>query len=60
MPKLQEFTLALDSAGPVRGESYDLGRFKLRHLCCPKCAGLIDVQVALGESPRPHIELDFS
>ena len=60
MPKLQEFTLALDSAGPVRGESYDLGRFKLRHLCCPHCAGLIDVQVALGESPRPHIELSFS
>jgi N-methylhydantoinase B len=39
------------SAGPVRGEAYDRGRFKLRHLICQNCGGLTDVQVGLDGAP---------
>ena len=60
LPKLGEFTAPLDAAGPVRGEDYDEGRFGLRHLCCPNCGGLFDVQVALDGVARPHIAFDFN
>ena len=59
MPRLGAFTSPLRAAGPVRGEEYDERRFALRHVCCPQCGGLIDVQVALEGAPRPHIELDY-
>jgi acetone carboxylase gamma subunit len=39
------------SAGPVRGEAYDRGRFKLRQLICQDCGGLLDVQVGLDGAP---------
>ncbi|MGB8040810.1 MAG: hydantoinase B/oxoprolinase family protein [Pseudolabrys sp.] len=39
------------AAGPVRGEAYDRGRFKLRHLICRNCGGLADVQVGLDGAP---------
>ena len=56
---LREYELPLDSAGPVRGEDYDRGRFRLRHLCCGHCGGLVDVQVALQGAPRPSIQMTF-
>jgi N-methylhydantoinase B len=59
MPHLGAFDSPLDAAGPVRGEDYDAGRFTLRHLCCPHCGGLVDVQVAHDGTAPPHIELDF-
>jgi N-methylhydantoinase B len=49
----------LSSAGPVRGEDYDNGRFKLRQLCCAHCGGLVDTQVALDGAPRPSMSIDF-
>jgi len=60
LPKLGEFTAPLAAAGPVRGEDYDEGRFGLRHLCCPHCGGLFDVQVALDGVARPHIAFEFN
>ena len=39
------------AAGPVRGEAYDRGRFKLRQLICRACGGLADVQVGLDGAP---------
>ncbi len=59
MPRLLEVDGALASAGPVRGEDYDVGRFTLRRFCCPSCGAQLDAQVACGESPRPRIVLDF-
>ncbi len=43
-----------NAAGPVRGEMYDRGRFKLRHLICRHCGGLADVQVALDGAPMSY------
>jgi N-methylhydantoinase B len=47
------------AAGPVRGEAYDSGRFKLRQFVCRNCGGLVDVQVGLDGAPlsyaRPEI-----
>jgi N-methylhydantoinase B len=52
-------TAPLWSAGPVRGEAYDSGRFELRQFLCRNCGGLIDVQVGLDGAPlsyaRPEI-----
>ena len=50
------------SAGPVRGEVYDRGRFKLRHLICQNCGGLTDVQVGLDGAPYSFAipELDLT
>ena len=47
----------LEAAGPVRGEDYDTGRFRLRQLCCSSCGGLVDVQVALDGAPRPYFRI---
>lgn len=55
---LAELNTSLDAAGPVRGEDYDRGRFRLRHLCCSNCGGLVDVQVALDGAPRPYFRID--
>jgi N-methylhydantoinase B len=59
LPKLGEFTTPLREAGAVRGEDYDENRFALRHLCCPRCGNLFDVQVALAGVSRPHVAFDF-
>jgi len=59
MSRLRTFSTPLDAAGPVRGEAYDAGRFALRHVCCPHCGGLVDVQVALEGVAPPHVEFDF-
>ncbi len=58
-PHLHGYELPLNSAGPVRGEDYDRGRFRLRYLCCAHCAALVDVQVALKDAPRPIIQMTF-
>jgi len=39
------------AAGPVRGEAYDRGRFKMRQFICNNCGGLADVQINLAGSP---------
>lgn len=57
---LREFSTPLQAAGPVRGEDYDEGRFKLRHLCCAGCGALFDVQVALEGAPRPQAAFVFN
>jgi N-methylhydantoinase B len=59
-PQLREFTAPLSAAGPVRGEDYDTGRFRLRHLCCSQCGGLVDVQVALDGVARAGMRMDFN
>jgi N-methylhydantoinase B len=59
LPKLGEFTAPLCAAGAVRGEDYDENRFALRHLCCPHCGNLFDVQVALAGVSRPHVAFEF-
>jgi len=51
---LREVNAPLKTAGPVRGEDYDTGRFQLRQLCCSNCGSLVDVQVALDGAPRPY------
>jgi hypothetical protein len=55
---LREVKAALRTAGPVRGEDYDVGRFHLRQLCCSNCGSLVDVQVALDGAPRPYFRID--
>jgi N-methylhydantoinase B len=55
---LREVKAALRTAGPVRGEDYDVGRFRLRQLCCSNCGSLVDVQVALDGAPRPYFRID--
>ncbi|MBM3559483.1 MAG: hypothetical protein FJX53_06355 [Alphaproteobacteria bacterium] len=57
LPHLRELLSPLSSAGPVRGEDYDVGRFKLRQLCCANCGTLVDTQVALDGAPRPFMRL---
>jgi N-methylhydantoinase B len=60
LPKLRELAAPLRAAGPVRGEDYDEGRFKLRQLCCAGCGALVDVQVALDGAPRPALRMAIS
>jgi N-methylhydantoinase B len=52
---IREVCAPLTTAGPVRGEDYDVGRFHLRQLCCTNCGTLVDVQVALDGAPRPFM-----
>ncbi|MEP7303687.1 MAG: hydantoinase B/oxoprolinase family protein, partial [Caldimonas sp.] len=59
LPHLLEVTDPLQSAGAVRGEDYDRGRFKLRQLCCAECGSLVDVQVAMTGAPRPTLSIEF-
>lgn len=54
---LRELLSPLSAAGPVRGEDYDVGRFKLRQLCCAHCGTLVDTQVALDGAPRPFMRV---
>jgi N-methylhydantoinase B len=58
--RLKQFSLPLRAAGAVRGEDYEQGRFKLRHLCCVQCGGLVDVQVALEGAPAPIMRMALS
>ena len=55
---LREVNAPLKAAGPVRGEDYDTGRFRLRQLCCSGCGMLVDVQVALDGAPRPFFRIE--
>ena len=59
-PALREIDAPLAAAGAVRGEDYDERRFSLRKLCCPHCASLIDVQVALDGVSPPALRFDFA
>lgn len=54
---LREVLAPLCAAGPVRGEAYDRGRFRLRQLMCSNCGALTDAQVALDGAPRPFLRL---
>ena len=54
---LREVLVPLSAAGPVRGENYDRGRFRLRQLMCSNCGALTDAQVALTGAPRPFLRL---
>jgi len=45
---LAERDLPLADAGPVRGEHYDRGRFRLRALYCPGCWTQVEVHAQLG------------
>jgi N-methylhydantoinase B len=45
---------ALHSAGPVRGESYDVGRFKLRQFICRGCGTLVESQVGMLGAPYSY------
>jgi N-methylhydantoinase B len=54
---LAEYATPLRSAGKVRGEDYEQGRFTLRHLCCSKCGTLVDVRVSLDGAPRPAMRM---
>jgi N-methylhydantoinase B len=58
LPHLREACTPLQAAGPVRGEDYDVGRFRLRQLCCSGCGTLVDVQVALNGAPRPFFRIE--
>ena len=58
LPHLREICTPLKAAGPVRGEDYDVGRFRLRQLCCSGCGTMVDVQVALNGAPRPFFRID--
>ncbi len=60
LPRLKEFDTPLAAAGAVRGEDYDAGRFRLRHLCCSRCGALVDVQVALEGAPRSAMRMALS
>jgi len=55
---LLEIDAPLAAAGPVRGQDYDTGRFRLRQLCCAGCGALLDVQVAHVGAPRPYGRID--
>ena len=54
--RLREWEAPLDAAGPVRGEDYDRGRFRLRHLLCPSCGGAIDVHLSFEGAPWPSTD----
>lgn len=60
LPRLVEINDPLSAAGPVRGEDYDRQRFRLRQLCCPRCGGLLDTQVAMTDAPRPTASVQFN
>ena len=56
---LREVNSPLSVAGPVHGEEYDCGRFSLSQLICPECGGLVDVEVALEDTPRGLTKIWF-
>jgi N-methylhydantoinase B len=47
----------LKDAGPVRGQDYDHGRFKLRQLLCPSCGSAIETNLAFEGAPPPSLDL---
>lgn len=59
LPALRELKAPLASAGAVRGQDYDAGRFMLRQLCCRHCGTLVDVQVALEGAPRSYFRIEW-
>lgn len=56
LPGLREWEAPLTAAGPVRGEDYDRGRFRLRHVLCPNCGSTLDVHLSFEGAPRPSME----
>jgi len=58
LPNLCEILSPLNAAGPVRGEDYDRGRFRLRQLCCSGCGTFVDVNVALDGATRPYFRVE--
>jgi len=53
---LREWEAPLTAAGPVRGEDYDRGRFRLRHVLCPNCGSALDVHLSFDGAPWPSME----
>jgi N-methylhydantoinase B len=43
----------LATAGPIRGEGYDRGRFQLDTYCCPRCGLQFEVDVVMIDGIRP-------
>jgi len=56
LPGLREWEAPLTAAGPVRGEHYDRGRFRLRHILCPNCGSALDVHLAYDGAPWPSTD----
>jgi len=54
---LRQRLTPLSSAGPVRGQDYDHGRFKLRQLLCPSCGSAIETNLAFEGAPPPLLDL---
>jgi N-methylhydantoinase B len=59
LPRLKELVLPVTTAGPVRGEDYDRGRFGLRLLLCPGCGAAIDAHLAFEGAPRPSMRIVY-
>jgi N-methylhydantoinase B len=55
---LRAIETPLVASGPVRGEDYDRGRFRLRQLVCGHCGGLVDVSLAFDGAPPPAMRID--
>ncbi|MBP1689945.1 MAG: hydantoin utilization protein, partial [Deltaproteobacteria bacterium] len=58
--RLRELVLPVQSAGPVRGEDYDRGRFGLRLLLCPGCGAAVDAHLAFEGAPRPSMRVRYA
>jgi N-methylhydantoinase B len=59
LPGLREWEAPLTAAGPVRGEDYDRGRFRLRHVLCPNCGSALDVHLAFDGAPWPSTDVSI-
>lgn len=59
LPALREWEAPLTAAGPVRGEDYDRGRFRLRHVLCPNCGSALDVHLAFDGAPWPSTDVSI-
>jgi N-methylhydantoinase B len=59
LPGLREWEAPLTAAGPVRGEDYDRGRFRLRHVLCPNCGSALDVHLAFSGAPWPSTDVSI-
>ena len=59
LAKFKQRLTPLSDAGPVRGQDYEHGRFKLRQILCPSCGSAIDTNLAFDGAPPPLIDLIY-
>jgi N-methylhydantoinase B len=57
LPALRVWEAPLTAAGPTRGEDYDRGRFRLRHVLCPGCGTALEVHLAFDGAPWPSMDV---